>query len=151
MNLKILSKDRKQTQNIAINLAKSLDYGLTIAFEGNLGSGKTTFIQGLALGLNIKEKISSPTFVIFKKYKVLNHKKINWLYHFDLYRIKNIEEIIDLDFEEIISDRNSVVAIEWAEKIHKLLPKNTLKIKITHVNKNSRKIIFSEQHTKKYL
>ena len=143
MKLKFLSKGKEQTQNIALELAKSLKKGRVIAFEGNLGSGKTTFIQGLASGLGIKEKVSSPTFVIFKKYKVLNHKNIKLFYHFDLYRIESLEEVIDLGFEEIINNKNSIVAIEWAEKIKKLLPKDSLKIKIKYVDKNSRKFIVS--------
>jgi len=145
MRLKILSKSKEQTQKIALDLAKTLRKGGTIAFEGNLGSGKTTFIQGLAKSLGIKEKVSSPTFVIFKKYKVPNHKKIKWFYHLDLYRIESLEEVIDLGFEELINNENSIIAIEWAEKIKKLLPKNFLKIKIKYISKSSRKFIFSEQ------
>ncbi|NQU99628.1 MAG: tRNA (adenosine(37)-N6)-threonylcarbamoyltransferase complex ATPase subunit type 1 TsaE [Parcubacteria group bacterium] len=143
MKLKILSKSRQETQDIALNLAKSINDGKVIAFEGNLGSGKTTFIQGLASGLSIKENISSPTFVIFKKYSIPNHKKIKLLYHFDLYRIGSLQEIIDLGFEEIINDKSALVVIEWAEKIKKLLPKSSLNIKIKYVSKNSRKIIVS--------
>jgi tRNA threonylcarbamoyladenosine biosynthesis protein TsaE len=143
MKLNILSKSKEETQDIALNLAKSLKEGRAIAFNGNLGSGKTTFIQGLAKGLNINEKISSPTFVIFKKYKVSNHKDIKWFYHFDLYRINTLEEIIDLGFEEIINNKNTLIAIEWAEKIKKLLPKDSLNIKIKFINKNYRKIFVS--------
>jgi len=143
MKLNILSKSKENTQGIASNLAKSLEVGKIIAFRGNLGSGKTTFIQGLAQGLNINTRISSPTFVIFKKYKVLNHKKIKWFYHFDLYRINSLEEIIDLGFEEIINNKNSLIAIEWAEKIKELLPQDSLNIKIKFINKNYRKIVIS--------
>jgi tRNA threonylcarbamoyladenosine biosynthesis protein TsaE len=145
MKLKILSKNKEQTKNIALDLAKCLQESKVIALEGDLGSGKTTFIQGLALGLGIKSKISSPTFVIFKKYKVQNHQKLDWFYHFDLYRIENPEEIMDLGFEEIINNKHVIVAIEWAEKIKNLLPTDSLKIKIKYLNKSSRKIIFNEQ------
>lgn len=145
MKLKVLSKNKEQTEKIAINLAKSIKDKRIIAFEGDLGAGKTTFIQALAQGLNIKEKITSPTFVIFKKYKVTRHKNIKWFYHFDLYRIQDPEEIIDLGFEEIITDKNSIIAIEWAEKIKKLLPKDILHIKIKYINKNTRQFIFSNK------
>lgn len=142
MKLKIVSKSREQTQKFALSLLKSIKNNKVLAFNGDLGSGKTTFIQGLAKGLGIKDKILSPTFVIFKKYKVSNHKKIKWFYHFDLYRISSHEEVIDLGFEEIISDKISIVAIEWAEKIEKILPKDALKVKIKYLDKNSRKITF---------
>lgn len=145
MELKIISKSSGQTQKIATNLAQSLKRGRIIAFEGNLGAGKTTFIQGLAHGLGVKEKISSPTFVIFKKYKVTHQENIKWLYHFDLYRINNIDEVIDLGLEDIIKEEKSIIAIEWAEKIKKILPKDVLQIKIKNINKNKRKFIFSEK------
>ena len=86
----IISKSTAQTQEIAQKLAKELTGQEIICFTGELGSGKTTFIQGLAKGLNIKDNITSPTFVIYKKYKA--KKNLNF-YHFDLYRTQNPQEI----------------------------------------------------------
>jgi tRNA threonylcarbamoyladenosine biosynthesis protein TsaE len=143
MAFKIISKSSSETKKIGELLAKTLFGGEIIGLIGDLGGGKTTFIQGLALGLKIKEQISSPTFVVFKKYRVSSHKKIKWLQHFDLYRIKNAEELLDLGFDEIINQTNSVSVIEWADRVFEILPKNYLKISFRYIGKNSREIIFS--------
>ena len=103
-----------------------------VALQGDLGGGKTTFVQGFAKGLGIKEKITSPTFVIMKKFKNF--------YHIDCYRIQKPEEILEIGFKEIISNPENIVAIEWPERIEKILPKNTIKIRFKFINKNTRKI-----------
>jgi len=103
-----------------------------IGLGGKLGAGKTTFIQGFAKGLGIKEKILSPTFVIMKKF--------NNFYHFDCYRIQRPKEILELGFQEIISNPGNIIVIEWAEKIKKIMPKNTLWIKFKFVDEKTRKI-----------
>lgn len=123
-----------ETRKLGGMLARKISRGI-IALEGNLGSGKTTFIQGFAKGLGIKEKITSPTFVILKNFKNF--------YHIDCYRIQTPEEILSIGFKEIISNPNNIVAIEWPEKIKKILPKNIIKIKFKFIDKNTRKIIIS--------
>lgn len=89
-------------------LKKPLKKAFILALEGDLGSGKTTFTQGFAKGLGIKEKVLSPTFVLMKRYK----KQKGNLYHIDCYRVKDVE---GLNFDEIIKDPNNIVVIEWAE------------------------------------
>ena len=115
-----------------------------IGLEGNLGSGKTCFLQGFASGLGIKEKITSPTFVIMKKYK-LNDKKISfsYFYHIDCYRIKKPKELLCLGFKKIISEPQNIIAIEWADQIKNILPKKNINIKFIFIDKNKRKIKFS--------
>ena len=121
---------------------------LVLCLEGNLGGGKTTFVQGLAEGLGIKEVVSSPTFLIMKKYTAPDRKRTNAcllskkynLYHFDCYRISNYQEILDLGFEDIISGKNNIIAIEWPEKIKKILPKERINIKFDFVDEKTRKI-----------
>ena len=133
-NIEIITENAKETQKVGEILAQEIKKGqkaLIIGLEGELGSGKTTFIQGLAKGLKIKERITSPTFVIMKK--------IGWFYHIDCYRVKS-KDLLDLGFREIISQPNLVV-IEWAEKIKKILPKNTFWIKFEYLDKNKRKMI----------
>ncbi|MEW6408015.1 MAG: tRNA (adenosine(37)-N6)-threonylcarbamoyltransferase complex ATPase subunit type 1 TsaE [Patescibacteria group bacterium] len=149
MNFSILSKNQKETQKIAKLLAKNLRGGEIFGLIGDLGSGKTTFVQGVAAGLGIKEKIKSPTFVVLKKYKISKHKTIKYLYHIDLYRIsaslatvKNVDNL-GFDLNEI-AKKNSVVFIEWAEKIESLLPKNWIKIEFKYISKNKREIIISK-------
>lgn len=146
-----LSKSFSQTKKIGENLAKRLlkkkisKGALIIALEGDLGGGKTTFLQGFAKGCNIKERVLSPTFIIMRKFKI-NFKNIpfKYLYHFDCYRVKKPKEIIHLNFKEIIKNPENIVAIEWAENIKKILPKKILKIKFKFINKNTRKLVIED-------
>ena len=110
-----------------------------IGLEGNLGSGKTTFLQGFAAGLGIKEKVTSPTFVIMKGFRI-SGSKFRKFYHIDCYRIQSSEELLDLDFDDIVSDSRNIVAVEWAERVRKILPEKTLLIKFEFIGENERKI-----------
>lgn len=132
-------QNQKQTEKLAKLLAKEIlkyknpkNHALVFGLVGNLGAGKTTFIQAFAKGLGIKNKITSPSFVLMKNYKNF--------YHIDCYRIKNHKDILALDFKEIISNPKNIIMIEWAEKIKKILPKNTIWIKFRILGKNGRKI-----------
>lgn len=113
---------------------------LIIALSGDLGAGKTIFTQGFAKGLRIKEKIISPTFILIRQHQIPNTKKI--LYHIDLYRLENTRSLKELGLEEIWSDPNNIVLIEWAEKLEKL-PAGTIKISIQKGESNERNIIIS--------
>lgn len=148
--VKYFSKNLTQTQKIAKSLAKKIikkknqKTALILTLKGELGAGKTVFLQGFAKAIGIKEKILSPTFIIIRKLKIKNPKlKIKNFYHIDCYRIKKAKEILDLGFEEIIKNPENLVAIEWPEKIQKILAKikNKVKIKIDFSqNKNKREI-----------
>lgn len=128
--LKYKTNSFEETQKVAEDLAKKIlknkpsRQAFVIALEGELGAGKTSFVQGFSKGFGIKEKITSPTFNIYKNYK-LQAKNYKLFYHFDCYRIERPEEILALGFKEIISNPQNIVAIEWPEKIKKVLPKNT--------------------------
>jgi len=114
---------------------------LILALEGELGSGKTTFTQMLARELGVKEKVLSPTFVIMKKYEIpKNRSGLNAFYHFDCYRLDKAKEILVLGFEEIIKDKKNLVAIEWAEKVKAVLPKDAIWLKFEHLGEDKRKI-----------
>jgi len=134
---KYLSNSEVKTKQIASTLAKQLAHRV-IALSGQLGTGKTTFVQGFAKGLGIKEKITSPTFVLIRQHEI--PKRDQMLYHIDLYRLENDNQIKGLGLEEIISNSNNLVLIEWAEKIENLLPQNTLSIKIKKGKGNIRSI-----------
>jgi tRNA threonylcarbamoyladenosine biosynthesis protein TsaE len=147
-----ISKNPTQTKKIAEILAKKILKKKTkkakvLGLVGDLGGGKTTFLQGFAKGLGIKEKILSPTFVILKKFQIPPKKIVHcsfsvahWFYHIDCYRIKKPKEILDLGFKEIIQDPKNIVAIEWAERLKEILPKKTIWIRFEFINKNIRKI-----------
>ena len=115
-----------------------------LGLEGNLGGGKTTFLQGFAKGLGIKKMITSPTFVIMRRFAIPKSKypisNIQYLIHIDCYRIKKSKEILDLGFKEIISNPKNIIAIEWANRVRKIIPQNTTWIIFEFTNKNERKI-----------
>lgn len=117
----------EETKQFAKELAKDFLNGGIIALSGDLGAGKTTFAQGFAKGLNIEDKVISPTFLIIRQYPIPNQK--NWFYHIDLYRLENID-LKNSGLEEILSDKTNVVLIEWADKIKKYLPSYVKKIEL---------------------
>lgn len=134
--MQFISTSAKQTQRFAQELAQKYKSGGIIALTGELGAGKTTFTQGFAKGLGIKEKIISPTFVLIRQYPLPNSKSI--FYHLDLYRLDS--EFNNIGLDEIFSDKNAIILIEWAEKLGDLLPKNTKKIYIEILDDDSRRI-----------
>ena len=127
--------------------------GTIIAMEGELGAGKTTFIQGFMASLGIDEKVKSPTFVLMKKYVVPKSVKSRrpldcqgdalTIYHLDCYRIADHKDLKIPELEEILNEEGSIVFIEWAERIKEILPKNHITVHIDHISEKKRKIIIS--------
>ena len=148
MNLEIVTKSKLETQKTGFVLASVLEptsnHALTIALEGNLGSGKTTFIQGLAKGLKVKENVLSPTFLILKEFSIIASGLKNF-YHIDAYRLKNPNELLELGFKDLIKNPENLIVIEWADKIKKILPKNILNIRFINLGKNQRKILYESK------
>lgn len=141
-----LTKNPSQTKKLGEILAKEIlktspqKMAFVIGLEGDLGGGKTTFLQGFAKGLGIKEKILSPSFVIMKRFEA-EDVRFKDFYHIDCYRIKKPKEILDLGFKEIISNSKNIVAVEWAERIRKIMPKGTIWIKFEFLDEKKRKIM----------
>jgi tRNA threonylcarbamoyladenosine biosynthesis protein TsaE len=108
------------------------------AFNGKMGAGKTTFIKAICEVLGVKENISSPTFSIVNEYETENGQHI---YHFDCYRINNVQEAIDFGAEEYLYSGN-LCFIEWAENIAPLLPDSIINVDIEEIENNERRINF---------
>ncbi|MDD5551542.1 MAG: tRNA (adenosine(37)-N6)-threonylcarbamoyltransferase complex ATPase subunit type 1 TsaE [Candidatus Pacebacteria bacterium] len=164
--IKIVSVSSKETQNIGRDLAENLlkkklkSNATVISLEGDFGGGKTTFTKGFARGLNLKEKIKSPTFVIMRKYRIpINNKqqttdikrrnncrlkvencKFRYFFHLDCYRIQNPKEILALGWKDIVKFPENIVLVEWGDKIKKILPRGTIYIKFDFINDKKRKI-----------
>jgi tRNA threonylcarbamoyladenosine biosynthesis protein TsaE len=143
--MEIVTCSPRETKKVGELLAKEalatkVNQALVFNLEGDLGSGKTTFVQGFARGLGIKDKILSPTFGIFNFFQIKKKNKFKFFYHFDCYRINSPEEISALGFQEIVSDPCNVVVIEWAERIKRKLPRTSLTIKFKTVSEKERKI-----------
>ena len=110
-----------------------------LCLEGKMGSGKTTFIKSICKNLNVIDNITSPTFSLINEYNSVNGSLI---YHFDLYRIKNKEEALDLGIEDYFYS-SYLCLIEWGSKIEELIPKKKHKIKLDYIDSKHRKLIFS--------
>lgn len=132
--MEIFTQSAKETQEFGQKIANTLiqkrrsKQTTILALYGELGSGKTTFTQGLAKGLGLPHRLVSPTFIIVREYP-LDLKNYQRLYHIDLYRIENPGQIADLGFAEIFSDQHNIVVIEWAERLDKKLPKKRIDIR----------------------
>lgn len=137
--MEIKSSSVSQTQKIAKNLAKKLKGGDVIALFGDLGSGKTIFVQGLASGLGIKRRITSPTFVFMRSYDINCNGQPLTFYHLDLYRSQNLNDLKTLGLDEIFN-KNSIVVLEWADKIKNSLPKARIDVQIRTIDEKTRKI-----------
>lgn len=125
-----------QTISLGEKTADQIRNGGVIAFYGNLGSGKTTFVQGLAKGLSIKQRILSPTFIIVRSYTLYS----NNFYHVDLYRIENSNNLSSIGLIEIFENKKNIIALEWADKIKDILPKKRIDIFIKNLDQNKREI-----------
>ena len=138
MEVEIISSSAQQTSEIGRSIGEKLKDGDILALSGELGSGKTCFTGGLAVGLGVDEKyrITSPTFTLINEYPA----KYN-LYHFDVYRIENYSDFEDLGYEEYFCGKG-VVVIEWAEKISAILPADAILIKFDYLDENERRIVF---------
>lgn len=131
-----LTKNAKETKNLGKSYAKRIKQGDFLAFYGNLGGGKTTFIQGLAEGLSITRRIISPTFIIVRHY---NLKKGSF-YHIDLYRTQTKHDLLSVGLDEIINNTENIVAVEWSDKLDGLKPTKRTEFHFEYLNENERKI-----------
>lgn len=144
LNQKIITKNAGETADFGKSLARELfsDRGerlpRIICLYGDLGSGKTTFAQGFAKGLGISSRLLSPTFIIVRRHDLAG--KACYLYHLDLYRLKDHKELEALGIDEILKDPNSYMAIEWAEKLKELLPKKRVDIHFNVLEDGSHEI-----------
>ena len=140
-NTTIISNSEKETFDFAKNFAKQIKGGEIIELYGNLGAGKTIFTKGLAFGIGIKKVVNSPTFVIMKTYKIKKkYYKIKNLVHIDAYRINSDEDVVDIGIKEYFNRDDTIIIIEWAENIKKIILQKSIKIKIKIIDKNIRKI-----------
>jgi len=135
---------KKLSSEMAVKIypqEKAIIFGL----RGELGAGKTTFVQGFADGLRIKDKILSPTFVILKKFRIPKESPVSKngfrnFFHIDCYRLNSGKELLELGFQEIVSNPKNIILIEWPERVESILPKDTMFLNFRFVNMNTREI-----------
>lgn len=134
MNLQL--NNLSDIDSVAHKFVEGIGNRKVFAFYGGMGVGKTTFIKAICKAMGVTETITSPTFSLVNEYKTNNKKSI---YHFDFYRIKNIEEAYDFGYEDYFYS-GDVCFIEWPELVETLLPANVVKVKITVDEKGQRLI-----------
>jgi len=148
--MRYIAKNEAETMEIGKKIAPELKGGDVLCLYGDLGAGKTTLVKGLAQGLGIKKEVVSPTFAIMNLYDIENrmdsrlrgNDKVKHLVHFDLYRLKSLEEFFDMGGEDYLGATDTICVIEWPEKIEAILKtKKCVKIRIEH--KNNGRIITS--------
>lgn len=120
----------------AREFVKLLDRGRIFAFYGKMGSGKTTFIKSICEELGVEDSINSPTFAIVNEYEDRNR---NTIYHFDFYRIKSIEEVYNMGYEEYFYG-DAICFMEWPELIEELLPEETVKVFVEETEGGARSV-----------
>ena len=134
----------KETKALGKKYAKELwktsngKEALVVALQGELGSGKTTFAQGFAQGLGVEDNVLSPTFVIIREYEASGDRR---LFHMDCYRLQNSKDLLELDWEEIVSDPSNIILLEWPERVESLLPKTTIRIQFQPIDETTRRIM----------
>ena len=157
--MKHISRNLEETQKIAKNFVYSIkknEKGATVVgFYGNLGSGKTTFVQNIAKVFGVSDTVTSPTFVIMKVYELRDQRpetrenfskllslnsSFHHLVHIDAYRLEKSEELLHLGWKDIISNKENLILVEWPENVIDIMPKH-IKIYLKHIeNENSREI-----------
>lgn len=134
--MEYISKSEKETAEIATSIIEKYPEIRIFGLMGDLGSGKTAFVRGVAEKIGVKQNITSPTFVIMKTYEAPGRN----LVHIDAYRLDNQEDLFSIGFDDLVSEPSNLVFIEWPEKVFKTIPKNIKLINFSYLDENSRKI-----------
>ena len=134
-----LSNSVEETEALGAELAGRLEPGDVVAFTGDLGAGKTAFVRGLARGLGVQDRVTSPTFTIVNEYEGGRLP----LFHFDLYRLGSADELFDIGWEDYLA-RGGVCAVEWSERMEELLEPGTIRVDLRRGEDESRRVITVE-------
>lgn len=139
-SMEFFSRSAEQTRRVGMRLGGLLKTGDVVCLIGELGSGKTTLVQGIAAGWGSLDSVSSPTFVLVNVYRQLDGRR---LYHLDAYRLESALEAIDLDLDFMLT--TGPLVVEWAERVQKALPAERLKVTLVYIDEVRRNLTFSAQ------
>ena len=128
-----------ETRALGRTLAQALQGGAVVAFTGDLGAGKTAFVSGMAEGLGMEERVTSPTFTIVNEYEGGRLP----LFHFDMYRLGSADELFHIGWEDYLA-RNGVCAVEWSENVDEALDGDTIRVDISRGEDDNTRIITIE-------
>ncbi len=135
---RVITARPEETEAVGERLAESLSPGAVVALTGELGAGKTCFVQGLARGLGVTTRATSPTFVLINEYRGRLP-----VHHVDLYRLASLTEAMDLGLLELL-DGDGVSVVEWADRITPLLPARAIHVSIDGLGDEPRTIVIRE-------
>jgi tRNA threonylcarbamoyladenosine biosynthesis protein TsaE len=130
----------KEAEELARSLVPAL-HARVVALQGDLGAGKTTFTQAFAKALGVDEHVTSPTYVIEKRYPLANQKFAH-LIHIDAYRLTDADELRKLDWERTVNDAGNLIIVEWADKVAALIPEDAVRITLAYVDETTRSISY---------
>ena len=134
----IFTKGEAETEAAGAAFAEKLPNGTVVALYGDLGAGKTAFVRGMARGMGIDARVSSPTFTIVNEY--LGQRE---LYHFDMYRLASSEELFDIGWEDYLN-RGGVCAVEWSENVSDAFEGDEITVRIEKLSADERRIEIGE-------
>ena len=137
--MEFVTNSERETEELGARLAGRLRPGAVVAFTGDLGAGKTAFTRGLARGLGISDRVTSPTFTIVNEYEGGRLP----LFHFDMYRLSSSDELFDIGWEDYLA-REGVCAVEWSENIADALEEGTISVEIRRGTSESQRVITIE-------
>lgn len=146
----MVSSSVEETKKFAAAFARDVVAGkfgerkhaFVVALSGELGAGKTTFVQGFARGLGLRGRVQSPTFVFVRRYKTQETRnKYRCFYHIDAYRVRGKKDLIGLGLKEVFTDTGNLVLVEWAENARGLLPKDTVWVRMKHGRRENERVI----------
>jgi len=137
-----ITTSEQETLNFASEFSQTLQPNAIVLLSGDLGAGKTCFVRGLCEGLGgDPRQVNSPTFVIMQEYDIRNNKR---LVHIDAYRLSGTEELGTIGWDELLQDKDAIIAIEWPSKIVSAIPEHAIEIQLEHVDVHSRRINLPE-------
>ena len=136
---RFITNSPEETEALGARLARALEPGAVVAFTGDLGAGKTAFVRGLARGLGVQDRVTSPTFTIVNEYEGGRLP----LFHFDLYRLGSADELFDIGWEDYLA-RGGVCAVEWSERMEELLEPGTIRVDLRRGEDEGRRVITVE-------
>ena len=131
---RVVTRSAEETEEVGARLGRELGPGSVVGLTGELGAGKTRFIQGLVRGLGVTAMVTSPTFVLVNQYR----GRLT-VHHVDAYRTASLTELLDLGLEEVLGGEG-VTVVEWADKLAALLPADTVRVHIEGVGDEPREV-----------
>jgi tRNA threonylcarbamoyladenosine biosynthesis protein TsaE len=137
-SLEVISRNPEQTRRVGMRLGTLLQSGDVICLVGDLGSGKTTLVQGISSGWGSLDSVTSPTFVLVNVYRRPDDER---LFHLDAYRLSNANEAMELDLDIFL--QNGPLVVEWADRIGAALPEDCLQVKLSLVTENQRDMVMT--------